>query len=80
MDYSHVWRLMIVAMIVSLLVGCDTAVPVATNDQTYKGIVLPTAILILSPLLTIVSRLAPLIASKKFKQEKAYYSQHTLRD
>ena len=30
-------------MIVSLLVGCDTAVPVATNDQTYKGIVLPTA-------------------------------------
>jgi len=44
------------------------------------GMVLPTAILILSPVLTIVSRLAPLIASRKFKQEKAYYSQHTLRD
>lgn len=43
------------------------------------GIVLPTAILILSPVITIVSRLAPLIASKKMKKEIAYYSQNSLR-
>jgi hypothetical protein len=43
------------------------------------GIVLPTAILILSPIITIISRLAPLIASKKMKREIAYYSQNSLR-
>lgn len=43
------------------------------------GIVLPTAILILSPIITILSRLAPLIARKKFGKEIAYYSQNTLR-
>jgi hypothetical protein len=43
------------------------------------GIVLPTAILILSPVITIVSRLAPLIASKKIKKEIKYYSGTTLR-
>lgn len=43
------------------------------------GIVLPTAILILSPIITIVSRLAPLIAAKKMKKEVAYYSQNSLR-
>ena len=43
------------------------------------GIVLPTAILILSPIITILSRLAPLLARKKFGKEIAYYSQNTLR-
>ncbi len=43
------------------------------------GIVLPTAILILSPVITILSRLAPLLARKKFGKEIAYYSQNTLR-
>jgi hypothetical protein len=43
------------------------------------GIVLPTAILILSPIITIFSRLAPLIASKKIKKEIGYYSGNTLR-
>ena len=44
------------------------------------GIVLPTAILILSPIITILSRLAPVLAKKKFGKEIAYYSQNTLRD
>jgi hypothetical protein len=43
------------------------------------GIVLPTAILILSPIITIVSRLAPLLFSSKFKKEKEYYSNNLLR-
>lgn len=43
------------------------------------GIVLPTAILILSPIITIVSRLAPLLASSKIKKEIAYYRQNSLR-
>jgi hypothetical protein len=43
------------------------------------GIVLPTAILILSPIITIASRLAPLIASKKIKKEVSYYSGNSLR-
>ncbi len=43
------------------------------------GIVLPTGILILSPIITILSRLAPLLARKKFNKEIAYYSQNTLR-
>ncbi len=43
------------------------------------GIVLPTAILILSPIITIVSRLAPLLAGAKFKKEIAYYKQNSLR-
>lgn len=43
------------------------------------GIVLPTAILILSPIITILSRLAPLLARRKFGKEIAYYSQNTLR-
>jgi hypothetical protein len=43
------------------------------------GIVLPTAILILSPIITIFSRLAPLIASKKIKREIDYYSHNSLR-
>lgn len=44
------------------------------------GFVLPTAILILSPIITIISRLAPLVAAKKFKKEIAYYSQNGLRE
>ncbi|MCW3101650.1 MAG: hypothetical protein JWO09_90 [Bacteroidetes bacterium] len=43
------------------------------------GIVLPTGILILSPIITIISRLAPLIAPGKMKKEIAYFSQNTLR-
>lgn len=44
------------------------------------GIVLPIGILLLSPIITIVSRLAPLLAKKKFDKEIAYYSQNTLRE
>lgn len=44
------------------------------------GIVLPTAILILSPIITILSRLAPVLARKKFSREIAYYAQNTLRE
>lgn len=43
------------------------------------GIVLPTAILILSPIITIISRLSPILFPKKIKQEVDYYSQNTLR-
>lgn len=43
------------------------------------GIVLPIGILILSPIITVVSRLAPLIASKKIKKEIDYFSQNSLR-
>ena len=43
------------------------------------GIVLPIGILILSPIITIASRLIPMIARKKFNKEIAYYSQNTLR-
>lgn len=44
------------------------------------GIILPIAILILSPIITILSRLAPLIAAKKFAKEITYYSQNKLRE
>ena len=43
------------------------------------GIVLPIGILILSPIITIASRLIPMIARKKFNKEIAYYSQNGLR-
>lgn len=43
------------------------------------GFVLPTAILILSPVITIISRLAPLIAAGKMKKEIAYYQHNELR-
>jgi hypothetical protein len=43
------------------------------------GIVLPTAILILSPIITVISRLAPLLFPSKIKKETAYYSQNSLR-
>jgi len=43
------------------------------------GIVLPTAILILSPIITIISRLAPILAATKFKKEIDYYKQNSLR-
>lgn len=43
------------------------------------GIVLPTAILFLSPIITVLSRLAPILAKKKFDKEIAYYSQNSLR-
>ena len=43
------------------------------------GIVLPTAILILSPVITILSRLAPVLFPKKIKRETDYYSNNSLR-
>ena len=43
------------------------------------GILLPTAILFLSPIITVLSRLAPILAKKKFDKEIAYYSQNSLR-
>ena len=43
------------------------------------GIVLPTAILILSPIITIISRLSPILFPKKIKKQVDYYSQNTLR-
>ena len=43
------------------------------------GIVLPTAILILSPIITIISRLSPILFPKRIKKEVDYYSQNTLR-
>lgn len=43
------------------------------------GIVLPTAILILSPIITIVSRLAPLLAYGKMKKQIQYYQQNSLK-
>ena len=44
------------------------------------GIVLPVAILLLSPFITILSRLAPLLAKNKLEKEINYYSQNTLRE
>jgi hypothetical protein len=43
------------------------------------GIVLPTAILILSPIITIISRLAPLLAGGKIKKQTQYYQQNSLK-
>lgn len=43
------------------------------------GIVLPTAILLLSPVITIISRLAPILFPAKMKKEIDYYSQNSLR-
>ncbi len=43
------------------------------------GIVLPTAILILSPIITIISRLAPILFPEKIKKQVDYYSQNELR-
>mgnify|MGYP001610434690 CR=1 FL=1 len=42
------------------------------------GIVLPTAILILSPIITVLSRLIPIIAAGKIKKQVAYYQQNQL--
>jgi hypothetical protein len=44
------------------------------------GIVLPVAILLLSPFITLLSRLAPLLAKKKLEKEINYYSQNKLRE
>ncbi len=43
------------------------------------GIVLPTGILLLSPIITIVSRLAPILFPSKIKKEIDYYSNNNLR-
>lgn len=43
------------------------------------GIVLPTAIFILSPIITIISRLAPLLFAEKFRKQIEYYSHNDLK-
>jgi len=43
------------------------------------GIVLPTAILILSPIITIISRLAPVLFPNKIKKAKDYFSKTALK-
>ncbi len=57
--------------------------PQASKERKSRvrtfGIVLPTGILLLSPIITILSRLAPIIMKGKFKKEVDYYSQNTLR-
>ncbi len=54
-----------------------------TEDRKTRvrifGIVLPTAILILSPIITIASRLAPILFPKKIKKEIEYYSGNSIR-
>ncbi len=42
------------------------------------GIILPSAILILSPIITVISRLAPILAKNKFRKQIEYYSQNKL--
>lgn len=49
------------------------------NRVRIFGIALPMAILILSPIITIVSRLTPLIFAKRAQKEIDYYSQNSLR-
>jgi hypothetical protein len=43
------------------------------------GFVLPTAILLLSPIITIIARLTPIVAQKKIKNQIAYYQQNSLK-
>ena len=43
------------------------------------GILLPTAVLFLSPIITLISRIAPLIWKNSFKKEVEYYSGNALR-
>ncbi len=44
------------------------------------GVILPTAILLLSPIITILSRLLPLLARKKFSKIMDYYLQNELKE
>jgi hypothetical protein len=44
------------------------------------GILLPTVILLASPFITIISRLAPVFAKKKLQKKIHYYSQNLLKD
>jgi hypothetical protein len=57
--------------------------PQGSKERRFRvktfGIVLPTLILLLSPIITILSRLAPLLLAKKFAKEIAYYAQNKLR-
>lgn len=43
------------------------------------GILLPTVILLASPVITIISRLAPIFAKKKLQKQIDYYSQNSLK-
>ena len=58
--------------------GTATSADRRTRVRIF-GIVLPTAILILSPIITLISRLSPILFPKKIKTEVDYYSQNTLR-
>ena len=58
--------------------GTQGSVERRTRVQIF-GIFLPTAILILSPIITIISRFAPILFPKKIKKEIEYYSQNTIR-
>lgn len=44
------------------------------------GILLPTVILLASPIITIISRLAPVFAKKKLQKQIDYYSQNSLKE
>jgi hypothetical protein len=43
------------------------------------GFVLPTAILLLSPIITIIARLTPIVAPRKIRNQIAYYQQNSLK-
>lgn len=49
------------------------------NRVRIFGIVLPTVILLLSPLITVISRLLPLLFPAHTEQERAYFSGNKLR-
>jgi len=57
----------------------DSGNPARKTRVRIFGIVLPTAILLLSPIITIVARLTPLIVPGKMKKEIAYYQQTGLK-
>lgn len=57
----------------------DSGNPARKTRVRIFGIVLPTAILLLSPIITIVARLTPLIVPGKMKREIAYYQQTGLK-
>lgn len=44
------------------------------------GILLPTVILLASPIITIISRLAPVFAKKKLQKQIDYFSQNSLKE
>lgn len=57
----------------------DSGNPARKTRVRIFGIVLPTAILLLSPIITIVARLTPIILPGKMKKEIDYYQQTGLK-